>query len=69
MRSPFDLAQLTPEAKNYGDHGFFIGGGQASSFGVTLDGVSAATTRALQTSWIAYNSPSVEAITEFTVKA
>jgi len=67
LRSPFDLAQLTPEAKNYGDQGFSIGGGQASSFGVTLDGVSAATTRALQTSWIAYNSPSVEAITEFTV--
>src|SRR5579885_27042 len=67
LRSPFDLAQLTPEAKNYGDQGFSIGGGQASSFGVTLDGISAATTRALQTSWIAYNSPSVEAITEFTV--
>ncbi|HWC00564.1 MAG TPA: carboxypeptidase-like regulatory domain-containing protein, partial [Bryobacteraceae bacterium] len=44
LRSPFDLAQLTPEAKNYGDQGFSIGGGQASSFGITLDGVSAATT-------------------------
>ena len=36
LRSPFDLAQLTPEVKNYGDQGFSIGRGQASSFGVTL---------------------------------
>jgi hypothetical protein len=67
MRSPFDLATLTPESKNFGDTGFQIGGGQASSYGITLDGVSAATTRALQTSWINYNAPSLEAITEFTV--
>ncbi len=67
MRSPFDLATLTPEAKNYGDNNFSIGGGQAASYGVTLDGTSAATTRALQTSWISYNAPSLEMITEFTV--
>ncbi|HZT31873.1 MAG TPA: carboxypeptidase regulatory-like domain-containing protein [Bryobacteraceae bacterium] len=67
LRSPFDLAQLTPEAKNYGDTGFALGGGQVSSYGVTLDGVSAETGRALQTSWISFNTPSVEAITEFTV--
>ena len=63
MRSPFDLATLTPESKNFGDTGFSIGGGQASAYGITLDGVSAATTRALQTSWINYNAPSLEAIT------
>jgi hypothetical protein len=67
MRSPFDLATLTPETKNYGDNNFSIGGGQAASYGITLDGVSAATTRALQTSWISYNAPSLEMITEFTV--
>ncbi len=67
MRSPFDLATLTPEAKNYGDNNFSIGGGQAASYGITLDGTSAATTRALQTSWISYNAPSLEMITEFTV--
>ncbi len=66
LRSPFDLAALTPEAKSFGDR-FSIGGGQNSSYGVTLDGVSAATTRALQTSWISYNAPSLEAVTEFTV--
>lgn len=68
LRSPFDLAQLTPEAKNIGgDNGFVLGGGQAASYGVTLDGVSSATSRALQVSWVATNAPSLEAITEFTV--
>ena len=68
VRTPFDLAALTPDAKNLGgDNGFSIGGGQAASYGTTLDGVSANTTRALQKSWVASNSPSVEAIDQFTV--
>jgi hypothetical protein len=68
VRSPFDLATLTPESKNLGgDNGFSLGGGQAASYGTTLDGVSANTTRALSKSWVGSNSPSVEAITEFTV--
>jgi len=68
VRTPFDLAALTPESKNLGgDNGFMLGGGQASSYGTTLDGVSANTTRALQKSWVASNSPSVEALSEFTV--
>ena len=67
LRSPFDLAALTPEVRLTGDTTFAIGGGQASSYGVTLAGVSQATTRALQTSWVAVNSPSIDAITEFTV--
>ena len=45
-----------------------LGGGQAASYGTTLDGVSANTTRALTASWVAVNTPSVEAITEFTVE-
>src|SRR3954454_10462293 len=68
LRSPFDLAILTPESKNFGDNNFQMGGGQAASFGVNLDGVSAATTRALSNSWVAVNTPSLEAITEFTVE-
>ena len=41
VRSPFDLAVLTPESKNLGgDNGFSLGGGQAASYGTTLDGVS-----------------------------
>src|SRR3954454_12564720 len=68
MRSPFDLAILTPESKNFGDNNFQMGGGQAASFGVNLDGVSAATTRALSNSWVAVNTPSLDAITEFAVE-
>ena len=68
LRSPFDLATLTPEAKNVGgDNGFILGGGQAASYGTNLDGVSANTTRALSQSWVAVNAPSLEAVTEFSV--
>ncbi|MFN0101570.1 MAG: carboxypeptidase-like regulatory domain-containing protein, partial [Bryobacteraceae bacterium] len=49
LRSPFNLASLTPEAKNVGgDTGFILGGGQAAGYGTNLDGISANTTRALQ---------------------
>ena len=68
LRSPFDLAVLTPEAKNLGgDNGFILGGGQAAGYGTTLDGISTNTTRALSKSWVSSNSPSLEAVTEFTV--
>jgi hypothetical protein len=68
MRSPFNLAGLTPEAKNVGGvRGFVLGGGQAAGYGTNLDGVTANTTRALQSDWVSYNAPSIEAITEFTV--
>ena len=68
LRSPFDLASMTPEAKNLGgDNGYMLGGGQAASYGTNLDGVSANTTRALSKSWVATNSPSLEALTEFSV--
>jgi hypothetical protein len=81
IRTPFDLASITPGVKNTvvastlapgqnygaGDSGFVIGGGQAASYGTTLDGVSINTSRALQKSWVASNSPSVEAIDQFTV--
>ena len=68
VRSPFDLANITPESKNLGgDNGFILGGGQAASYGTTLDGVSTNTSRALSMSWVSSNAPSLEAITEFTV--
>ena len=36
VRSPFDLAALTPESKNVGgDAGFSLGGGQGASYGAT----------------------------------
>jgi hypothetical protein len=68
VRTPFDLASLTPDAKNLGgDNGFSIGGGQVAAYGTSLDGVSTNTSRALSKSWVASNSPSVEAIDQFTV--
>jgi hypothetical protein len=68
VRTPFDLASLAPDAKNLGgDNGFAVGGGQAASYGTSLDGVSTNTSRALSKSWVASNSPSVEAIEQFTV--
>jgi hypothetical protein len=68
VRTPFDLAALTPDAKNLGgDNGFSVGGGQVASYGTTLDGVSANTSRALSKSWVASNAPSVEAIDQFSV--
>jgi Carboxypeptidase regulatory-like domain len=68
LRSPFDLATITPESKNIGgDNGFVLGGGQAASYGTTLDGISTNTSRALSMSWVSSNAPSLEAITEFTV--
>jgi hypothetical protein len=68
MRSPFGLAILTPESKDYGDNNFQMGGGQAASYGTTLDGISANTTRALTQSWVAVNTPSMDAITEFSTE-
>ncbi len=69
VRSPFDLAAITPESKNIGgDNGFILGGGQAASYGTTLDGVSTNTSRALSMSWVSSECPlALEAITEFTV--
>ncbi len=68
VRTPFDLASLTPDAKNLGgDNGFSVGGGQVAAYGTSLDGVSTNTSRALSKSWVASNSPSVEAIDQFTV--
>lgn len=71
LRSPFDLALLAPEVKapNNGNDNFAIGGGQAATYGVSLDGVSSNTGRALQTQWAAMNTPSLDAISEFTVES
>jgi len=68
VRTPFDLASITADAKNLGgDNGFMLGGGQAASYGTSLDGVSTNTSRALSKSWVSSNSPSIEAIEQFTV--
>jgi hypothetical protein len=74
MRNAIDLAMITPEAKNAGgtgvsdDNTFALGGGQAAAFGITLDGISANISRFSSVSLVAVNTPSLDAITEFTVE-
>ena len=46
MRSPFDLALLTPEANQHGgDHTFQVGGAQGGAYGATMDGITILTNR------------------------
>lgn len=66
MRSPFNLVQVAAEAKGDGQR-MAIGGGQASAWDATLDGFSVGTNRSSDTAEAALNTPSVEALTEFTV--
>ncbi len=66
MRSPFDLVTITAESKGRGNQ-LSLGGGQAAAWNATLDGISVNTNRAADANDIAYVTPSVEAITEFTV--
>jgi hypothetical protein len=79
MRSPFDLTLLTPESKPIGLGGdagvqgpgytsnFSLGGGQGGTWGITLDGASSGTSRFGSTEWASLNTPSIDAITEFSV--
>jgi hypothetical protein len=66
LRSPFDLVSVTPESKGTGQK-LAIGGGQVAQWDATLDGLSVGTNRSADTAEAAYNAPSVEAITEFTI--
>ena len=68
-RTPFDLASLTPDAKNLGGlSGFSVGGGQMASYGTSLDGVSTNTSRAQTTTRRRIQrAVHIEAIDQFTV--
>src|SRR5262245_16879419 len=66
LRSPFDLVTITSESKGRGTQ-LSLGGGQAAAWDATLDGISVTTNRSADAGEIAYTTPSVEAITEFTV--
>src|SRR2546425_6912860 len=66
LRSPFDLVSITPEARGGRDQ-LALGGGQTRAWEATLDGISVATNRSADAVEIAYNAPSLEAITEFAV--
>ena len=67
MRSVFDLVSTVPEAKGSGAN-VVLGGGQSGSFGATLDGISVNTNRNADVTETAFLTPSVEAITEFSVE-
>jgi hypothetical protein len=67
MRSVFDLVSTIPEAKGSGTN-VVLGGGQGGAFGATLDGISVNTNRNADTTETAFLTPSVEAITEFSVE-
>jgi len=70
VRSPFDLAAITPEVAGGGDSSLRIGGGRVGAYGVTLDGTAATVARSdAQVTWSQHNSPSVEALTEFSVES
>ncbi|MEJ7606882.1 MAG: TonB-dependent receptor, partial [Bryobacteraceae bacterium] len=66
MRSPFNLVSIAAEARGDGNR-LALGGGQAAAWDATLDGHSVGTNRSAETAEAALNSPSVEALTEFTV--
>jgi len=66
MRSPFNLVAVAAEARG-GGQSMSIGGGQAAQWDATLDGYSVGTNRSGDVAEAALNTPSVEALTEFTV--
>ena len=66
MRSPFNLVAVVPEARGSGQR-LSLGGGQVAQWDATLDGYSVGTNRSGDTDEAALNTPSVEALTEFTV--
>jgi hypothetical protein len=67
LRSPFDLAAITPEQRGIGTAGQAVGGGQAGTYNATMDGLQVTNNRSVDLGEVVYNAPSVEAITEFTV--
>lgn len=69
VRSPFDLASITPEVDGTGGN-FRIAGGTANHFGMMLDGVALSISRSASgRDWVEINAPSVETITEFSVES
>ncbi|MBK9167076.1 MAG: TonB-dependent receptor [Bryobacterales bacterium] len=66
LRSPFDLVKIAAQQGGDGT-AMRLGGAQAAAWDATLDGVSVTTNRSADTTEIAYNTPSLEAITDFAV--
>ena len=69
VRSPFDLSATTPEV-NTGSGTYRVGGGKIGAYGMTLDGTTVTTAGQLDgngVSWTQINTPSLDALTEFSV--
>jgi hypothetical protein len=66
MRTPLGLVAVAAEARGSGN-ALRLGGGQGGAWNASLDGISVGTNRAADMTEVGYNTPSVEAITEFTV--
>ena len=70
VRSPFDLSASTAEVNSTGQ--YRVGGGHGGAYGMTLDGTSVTTAGQLDSNgvtWTQINTPSVDALTEFSVTA
>jgi len=66
LRSPLDLVLIAPEAKS--TYNISLGGGMEGGWDLTVDGVSATPAAPFeQRLWTMVNSPSVEAVNEFSV--
>src|SRR5262245_12912748 len=66
IRTPLGLVAIAPEARVSGTT-MRLGGGQTGAWNATLDGISVGTNRAANVEEVGYNTPSVEALTEFAV--
>ncbi len=70
VRNPFNLSEITAEVSTAG--GYHIGGGSSAGFGMTLDGTAVTVAGQMSgngVTWTQINTPSVEALTEFSVEA
>src|ERR1035437_1462933 len=68
VRSPFDLSASAAEVNATGQ--YRVGGGRGGAYGMTLDGTSITTAGQLDSNgvtWTQINTPSVDALTEFSV--
>ena len=68
VRSPFDLSASTAEVNSTGQ--YRVGGGKGGAYGMTLDGTTVTTAGQLDgngVTWTQINTPSVDALTEFSV--
>src|SRR6186997_3462238 len=67
MRSVFDLVGTVAEAKGTGNTAS-LGGGQGGGYSASLDGILITTNRGANTTENAFLTPSLEALTEFSVE-